>query len=571
MAIESDNQVDHRPDVIMAEVLSVAAVEGERTTRVPGVIPARMLNEFAYCPRLAWLEWVQGEWEENPDTLEGAHVHRRVDQPEGARSTLHQRSLHLSSPRLGLAAVVDLVERSGRRIRPIDYKRGRKPPCADGAWEPERVQLCAQGLLLREAGYDCAEGVLYFAGSRERVRVRFTQQLVARTEQLLQQMRQVLEAAAIPAPLEDSPKCPRCSLVSICLPDEVNFLRRRGNIRPIAVTDRGLFPLIVQQPGSHVHLSGSRLRVIREGREEASVPLLGISQLVLMGGCSASGPSLRECCRLGVPVVHMSGTGWFCGITGGASHKNVELRAEQFAAARDENRRLAIARALVAAKISNSRVVLKRNGNPAERDLEILKQYAGRAAVAPSIEDALGIEGAAGKLYYSSFETMLKSSARDLPGFEMDGRNRRPPRDPMNALLSFGSALLTKDWAVALQAVGFDPLMGFYHRTRYGKPALALDMMEPFRPVIVDSVAIGLVNNGELRVRDFYEREGAVLLSPAARKTFLDHYERRLAMEVTHPVFGYRCSYRRVFELEARLLGRHLLGEVSAYEGFRVR
>ena len=112
-------------------------------TPVPDLIPARMLNEFTYCPRLAYLEWVQREWAESTDPLEGTHVHRRVDEPQGARAVLHTRSLHLSSEHLGLTAIIDLVERDGHRARPIDYKRGRKPPVAEGAWEPERVQLCA--------------------------------------------------------------------------------------------------------------------------------------------------------------------------------------------------------------------------------------------------------------------------------------------------------------------------------------------------------------------------------------------------------------------------------------------
>jgi CRISPR-associated protein Cas4 len=120
---------------------------------VPDLIPARMLNEFAYCPRLAYLEWSQGEWEESGDTVDGSRIHRRVNRAEGPRAVLHQRSIELSSARLGLIAVIDLIESSGGGLRPVDYKRGKKPAVAEGAWEPERVQLCAQGLLLREHGH----------------------------------------------------------------------------------------------------------------------------------------------------------------------------------------------------------------------------------------------------------------------------------------------------------------------------------------------------------------------------------------------------------------------------------
>lgn len=537
---------------------------------VPGFVPARMLNEFTYCPRLAYLEWSQGEWEASADTVDGSRIHRRVDTAEGPRAKFHHRSVALSSETLGLTAVIDLIETDGKRVRPIDYKRGKKPQVAGGAWEPEKVQLCAQGLLLRDHGYECHEGVLYFAGSRERVRVRFTDGLVQRTMELLGQMRETLRGGALPPPLEDSPKCPRCSLVAICLPDEVNFLRTGGKVRPIGVSDRGTHPLIVQEPGSYVRLCGSRLRVMKDDAEIASIPLIGMSQLVLMSGAHATAAVFRECLRAGVPILHMSGGAWLNGVTTGASHKNIELRAEQFAAARDESRRLAISRALVSAKIHNARVLLRRNGEPEDRDLEILRAFGETARHTKTIEELLGLEGSAARLYWSAFSTMLKGEEQ-RNAFDMSGRNRRPPRDPVNALLSLAYALLTKDWVAALHAVGMDPLMGFYHRTRYGKPALALDMMEPFRPVVADSVVCSAINNGEVQASDFFAREGGIFLKAPARSRFVEAYERRMAMEIAHPTFGYKCTYRRIFELEARLLGRHLLGELEELIVFRIR
>jgi len=160
-----------------------------------GHVPARMLNEFAYCPRLAYLEWVQGEWADNPDTLDGQFVHRNVDREDrrplpttdanDEMPTLHARSVRLEDAALGLVAVVDLLEVDGDSVTPIDYKRGTAPDLPEGAWEPERVQLCAQGLLLRAAGYACAEGVLYFSASKRRVTIPFDDTLVSRTLALL--------------------------------------------------------------------------------------------------------------------------------------------------------------------------------------------------------------------------------------------------------------------------------------------------------------------------------------------------------------------------------------------------
>lgn len=537
---------------------------------LPELVPARMLNEFTYCPRLAYLEWVQGEWADNLETVEGKRAHGRVDQAEGERAEIHRRSVKLSSERLGLVAVVDLVESDGGRVRPVDYKRGKRPPVAGGAWEPEKVQLCVQGLLLREHGYECREGILYFVAAKQRVRVRFTDGLVARTLELLARMRTELGAGMIPPPLEDSPKCPRCSLVRICLPEEVGFLRRGGPVRPLVVAEEPRFPLVVQEPGATVRLSGERLHVETTEGVVARVRTGEVSQLVLMSGAHPTGAALRECCDRGIPIVHLSGSGWLHGLTHGFPSKNVELRIAQFAAARDGEASLQIARGLVAAKVHNTRVLLRRNGHPPREALQILARETTRAERTADAETLLGLEGSAARAYFGAFATMLKGAATDA-GFDVAGRTRRPPTDPVNALLSFAYTLLVKDWTVVLYAVGLDPMLGFFHAPRYGRPALALDLMEPFRPVIADSVVVGVLNNGEIGGGDFYERHGAVLLKPPARKRLVAAYERRLGQEIRHPLFGYRCTYRRIFELEARLLGRFLLGEIASFPGFRIR
>ena len=218
------------------------------------LVPARILNEFVYCPRLAYLEWVQ-EWESSSDTVEGRHEHRRVDKQGGALSEPDDdsvdlriaRSVELSSEKLDQVAKIDLVESEDGEVRPVDYKRGKRPHVPRQANDPERVQLCAQGLLLEEHGYTCHEGLLYFAGSRERVRVAFDEELRTLTLESLRGLRGVVDAGEIPPPLEDSPKCPRCSLVGICLPDETNLLKSStAEVRPISVQHTRAMPVYVQ-------------------------------------------------------------------------------------------------------------------------------------------------------------------------------------------------------------------------------------------------------------------------------------------------------------------------------------
>jgi CRISP-associated protein Cas1 len=533
-------------------------------------LPARMVNEVVYCPRLAYLEWVQGEWAESADTVEGRFAHRRVDRqgailPAGGEGLrIHARSVTLASDRLGLIARIDLVEGEDGIVTPVDYKRGRRPHVAQGAWEPERVQLCVQGLLLDEHGYGCKEGILYFAESRERVRVSFDEGLRARTLEAAAALRLTAASGRIPPPLEDSPKCPRCSLVGICLPDEVTWLSRGGlEPRPLAARRHDTLPLYVQAHDARIGKKGEVLE-IRRGEEAPVVARLAeISQLVVMGQAQVTTAALHELMRREIPVSWHSTGGWFLGHTVGTGHKNVELRTAQYHKSHDERACLHLARSLVAAKIRNSRTLVRRNTRGAEPPTALLaklKRDAEEAARAPSLASLLGIEGAAGARHFGALGELLKPG--DGFAFDVAGRNRRPPRDPVNALLSFCYALLTRAITVTVAAVGLDPYRGLYHQPRYGRPALALDLMEPFRPLIADSAVLTLINNGEIRPGHFVRAAGACALNPEGRKRTIAAFERRLAQEITHPLFGYRIDYRRLLEVEARLFGRHLMGEV---------
>ncbi len=318
--------------------------------------------------------------------------------------------------------------------------------------------------------------------------------------------------------------------------------------------------------------------LVVEGQDGAKtkVPLGDVSELVLHGPITLTTPALGALMRDEIPVTYASFGGWVLGHTVSTGHRNVAIRIAQSQAAFDERRRLAFARTLVNAKIRNSRVFLRRNfkdGDAAERDrtLEQLGRLADHATYAKTEAELLGFEGDAAARYFRLFPTMFGETARDFPAFSFEKRTRRPPADPVNALLSFAYALLTRTWLTVLSAVGFDPYLGFYHHPRFGRPALALDMMEPFRPIIADSTVIQAINNGEVQAGGFLASGLAVSLKPAAKRAFIAAYERRLDQEVTHPVFGYRVSMRRLLEVQARLLGRYLCGEIDQYPHYLVR
>lgn len=565
------------------------------------LIPVRMVNEYVYCPRLAYLMWVQAEWADSADTVEGRVKHKRVDSgggklPEAPEEgdRVHARSVSLSSLKLGITAKLDLVEGEGTYVSPVDYKRGKRPHVEKGAYDPERVQLCAQGLLLQEHGFECDSGVLYFVESRERVRVLFDDILIDQTLASIHGLRGVAYAGHIPPPLEDSPKCPRCSLVGICLPDEVRFLNAAPvTPRPLFAKEEYAAPLYVQSPRAWLRKDEERIVIEVEKQKAGEARLREVSQVVLFGSSGLSTPLLHELMRREIPVSYHTYGGWFVGHTVGLGHRNVETRIHQYRASFDEHVCLRLAQGWVAAKIANCRTLMRRNwrgefdsddepfetagktqdsqAKPPEDLLRALKEDVGHAGRAHALEELLGIEGIAARRYFQHFANLIKRDDDPSLSFDFMGRNRRPPRDPVNALLSFAYAMLTREWHIALSAVGLDPYRGFFHQPRFGRPALALDMMEPFRPLVADSTVLMAINNGEVRGTDFIRAAGACALSDSGRKRFIAAFERRLGQEVTHPLFGYRLSYRRLFEVQGRLLARHLAGEIPEYPNFVTR
>lgn len=565
-------------------------LEASGNTQAPdAIIPARMLNEYVYCPRLAYLMWVQGEFAHNADTVEGKIRHKRVDQQSGKlpdasgeMEKIHARSVHLTSEHLGLTAKIDLVEGDSESVRPVEYKKGRRPHVAAGAYDPERVQVCAQGLLLQEHGFVSDAGYLYFAGSRERVPVKFDEALVTLTLSSIDGLRELADLDTPPAPLPDSPKCGRCSLAGICLPDEVGYINHAtDHVRPIFAQSQAGLPLYVQAAGRYLKKDGDQI-VVEEKRERvAEARYIDTSQVVLFGHSGISSPALHECFRRQIPVTFMSYSGWFIGHTVGTGHRNVMTRTLQYRASFDPQACLRLARRLVIGKIHNSRTFLRRNWKAGEKEetdkapaglLQALKNDMAQAAKAESIPVLLGIEGNAARHYFENLTGMISPGCRQgAEGFDFTARNRRPPKDPVNALLSFAYAMLTREWTVTLSAVGLDPYRGFYHQMRHGRPSLALDMMEPFRPLVADSTVIMTINNGEIKVDDFIRSAVGCSLKPAGRRRFIAAFERRLAQEVTHPIFKYRIDYRRLFEVQARLLVRYLAGEIPRYPNFLTR
>ena len=556
------------------------------------LIPVRRICQWVYCPRLAYLEFVEGEWADSADTAQGRRVHKRVDQEQGrlpeisdkkSKKLLKIRSVTMSSEKLGIIAKMDVVESDGRTATPVDYKKSKRPHIAASAYQPERVQVCAQAMILEDNGYLVEEGAIWYAGSRERVPVILDEELRNLTLKAITGLRTAATIKERPPPLEDSPKCPRCSLSGICLPDETNmFLGKTYPLRPLNPSDDPALPLHIQTPGARLKKSGDQLIIETKDEDKKDqkieVPMIHVSHVSLFGPISITTPALHSLMRANIPISWFSMGGWFLGHTTSTNgNGNVAVREAQYRTAFDEERCLTLSRDIVAAKIQNSRTFLNRNwktNQDTEQKKRVLAQLKHLHKKAPKAKNApqlLGIEGEAASIYFAHFDRMLSEAKEELGTFSFTTRNRRPPTDPINALLSLTYAMLTRHFTSAISITGLDPYLGFYHRPRHGRPSLALDLMEPFRSIVADSSVIQAVNNGEVRPGDFFFNGPACSLKSGGRKAILRAYERRMEQQITHPIFGYQVSMRRLIEVQIRLLSRHLQGEIPNYPHYLPR
>jgi CRISPR-associated protein Cas1 len=571
-----------------------------------------MLNEFTYCPRLFYYEWVEGLFAHNLDTIEGEQRHEKIDAkadplppPDEGAERFHARSVELTSDALGIIAKIDLIEGGGSRATPVDYKRGapRDTPEGPEAWPADRIQVAAQALVLRNNGYECEEAILYYDRTRQRVRVPIDDVLERETIDTLGRARETARSSRIPPPLIDSPKCPRCSLVGICLPDETETLGSAidsgsqaqqlplfpdevdddvlslvdevtdGHVRRLVPARDDLRPLYVNGNGLSIGRTSEVLRVREKGKLLQEVRLNEVSHVNVFGNNQLTAAAVHGLCRLEKPIAHFSFGGRFYGLTQGMGLKNVFLRRDQFRRADDPSFCLTVARSIVSTKVRNQRTLLKRNhSEPSRTSLDALRRLSQQALRSESLDELLGIEGNAARIYFAALPGMIKLDGETaLATFDFRLRNRRPPRDPVNAMLSFAYSLLTRDLTIACHIVGFDPFMGFFHQPRFGRPALALDLMEAFRPLVADSAVLTAINTRMVQADDFKRLGNAVAMTSGGRKGLIRAYEQRVDTLVSHPIFGYRVTYRRVFEIQARLLARVVTGELSVLPGFETR
>jgi len=331
--------------------------------------------------------------------------------------------------------------------------------------------------------------------------------------------------------------------------------------------------MYVTEQGARVEKEYRRFLVTKEDQVLLAVAASRLSHVVLVGRVGVTTPALLALLQEGVGLSLVSRAGQLRGRLAPPTGKNIPLRHQQYRRAQDPGFCLVVSRAVVAGKLRNCRALARRWARtrpeiPAAL-IERIDKAVQQAETAPDLAALRGIEGAGTKSYFAVWRRAL---APETAGIGFDRRTRRPPRDPANAMLSLGYTLLTDNLVTACEIVGLDPYDGFFHADKYGRPALALDLVEEFRPVIVDSVVLNIVNRGMLGVDDFQPGpQGGVYLKKEALRTFFQQYTARLNTRVKHPETGRQLTYQQWFEVQARALCGAIQGERACYRPMSVR
>ena len=568
--------------------------------------------DFEKCPRYFYLRQIEQASLPVDDPTAG----KRASDNESDKSRFfknndldaqQKQKLILVSKSLKIVSEIDVVTEDSGDLVILQSENGLPNFDHEGAIE-DSLEIGFKALILKEHGYQISRSIVHFPASDQTFEKSINGKLLERVKALIFEAQSCAERSIVPLPLDASPECGTCSLVSVCLPDEVNAsLQYQSSVdRQLLLFDTGEWlsletkgqhrepvrqlvssrdeqrPLYLNTSGISVGKTGELLVVKEKKKIIQQVRLREISQVNLLGAIQISTQCVQTLMNLGIPLLYFSTGGWFYGMTESVGAKNILWRIEQHKSYASEKFCLSFARSIVYSKIFNQRTLLMRNhSHPPANVLSHLKKIATELEQAQTMHQLLGQEGYAAKLYFKEFAGMIKADT-ELPNqeqgtaeyqnvFTFKGRNRRPPRDGINALLSFGYSLLVKEMTIACRGIGLDPYLGFYHQPRAGRASLALDLMEPFRPLIVDSVVIKSINNRILKPGDFTSVGNAVNLKDLGRKKFIHCFESRMNELVTHPLYGYRVSYRRIMEIQTRLLARLLMGELREYPEFVTR
>jgi CRISPR-associated protein Cas1 len=521
----------------------------------------------------------EGQWASSPTVRESAN-----SSPPDADYEGEPLRLTLESEKWGLTGKVDCIRRRDGLLIPYEHKRGRSARSADNepeAWASDRLQVIAYAAMIAEhSGQEISEGRVRYHADNVMVRVPMDDAAINDLKKAIARAR-VLQATIERPPVTDNERlCVKCSLAPVCLPEEARLSLLLSELPPATseVRQLKLFPadddrrtLHVLTHGARIGRKGDRLEVSIIGEAPQLHPAQEIGQIVLHGFSQISTQALRFCSQQQIGVHWVTTGGQYMGawVSGTGS---VQRRIRQYRALTDQGLCLQLAVRLAEARARSQLSFLLRSSRETERatpevqsSIKAMRKLLSPMLRATSIDSLRGYEGSIGAYYFRALPDLIVPEA----GEEMkpDGRNRRPPRDRCNALLSFAYALLLKDVTNAIMVVGLDASLGFFHQPRSQAPPLALDLMELFRVPVIASI-----NRKQWDSEADFDVAGPqVWLSDEGRKKLISIYERRKSDYWRHPVVGRSLTYSRIMELEVRLLEKEWMGEGGLFARMRLR
>lgn len=535
------------------------------------------LHAFAYCPRLFYLEEVEELYTQDAAVFAGRRLHAELEKQEDEE----WEELFLESVELGLRGRVDALRTRDGKTIPYEHKRGRcrrddnKQP---QAWESDRLQVLAYAYLIESAlGIPVQEGRIRYHADNVLVHVPLDEMGRATVREAIEQARSLRNSIHRPPVTENERMCTRCSLAPVCLPEEARLVHNR-EWQPMR-----LFPkdderqiIHILEPGTAVGRTGEQLKLTRRGQKLETIPVQKIGQLVLHSFSQISTQALHFCAGRGIGVHFVSGGGRYLG-SFDTRQGSIQRRIRQYAALSNSQTCLELAKKLVICRGEGQRKFLMRGKRGMKvvsaklnKAITQMKAVLKKVPTAKSLDSLLGFEGNLAAVYFNALPCLILPDVP--PELHFDHRNRRPPKDRFNCLLSFGYALLLKDVMNSILTVGLEPALGFYHQPRTQAPPLALDLLEVFRVPLVDMPVMASVNKGQWDVQaDFEVRGIQVWLSDTGRRKFVNLYERRKEESWKHPATGYSLTYRRLLELEVRLLEKEWSDEGGLFGQLVVR
>lgn len=535
------------------------------------------LNALTYCPRLYYLQEVEGIRETSADMFSGLRLHTELEREGGE----DWQQLTLENSELGLRGRVDVLKTRAGQTLPYEHKKGRSYRNEQNqpqAWENDHIQILAYACLLEaELGISIPEGRIRYHSDNVLVHVPFNDSGRQAVRAAVEQARQLQTTSERPPVTAQRHLCDGCSAAPVCLPEETRLAQ--------GSTDKAvrLFPeddertvVHVTESGTRIGKSGHQLKITKRDGTTTLLPSHQVGQLVLHSYVQISTQAQYFCAEQDIGLHYISGSGRYSG-SFIPYQPNIQRRIRQYQALTNPEMTLTLARQLVTCRGQSQRKFLmrgQRNTSGINEQLahaidqmqRILKQV----PTADSLASLLGLEGNLAALYFKALPQLLLNTAP--PEFHFAGRNRRPPKDRFNAMLSFGYALLLKDVMNAILTVGLEPALGFYHQPHRKASPLALDLMEIFRVPLVDMAVMAAINRNQWEPETDFDIEGEqVWLSESGRRKLINLYERRKEERWKHPVVQYSMTYRRLIELEVRLLEKEWIGEGGLFGQLVIR